>query len=73
MKNLVKTERRTCLRNFYIKTTVINLTISKSLLVFKDLKRGLECSKNEEKVIVRIARFVLGKINVSYKIFISIA
>ena len=41
----------------YINTAVINLTRSRNLIIFRDLKIGLECSMNEAKVMMRIARF----------------
>ena len=40
-----------------MKTEVVNLTKSKNLTIFKDLKIGVVCSKNEEKVIIQMARF----------------
>ena len=52
-----------------MKTEVVNLTKSKNLTVFKDLKIGVVCSKNEDKVIIRMARFC--KMYIGFSIFVS--
>ena len=49
-----------------MKTEVVNLIKSKNLTIFKDLKIGLVCSKNEEEVIIRAARFC--KMYIGFKV-----
>ena len=56
-KEVGKNRRKELLVEFVHKHCCDKLTRSRNLIIFRDLKIGLECSMNEAKVIMRIARF----------------